>query len=91
MKTICKYIIKNDTTLLEIPSNLILSAVGLKDDIAVYAVVDTERSVTNRYEFKVYKTGNDIDIDLSKYMFLDTVKLNGDIMVFHVFFRKVTE
>lgn len=87
MNRIYKYTLSPDNEIIEIPSNSILSCESQEDNIVVYAIINTEDTENRKFEFKVIGTGIDIDVDISQYNFLDTVKMNNDKFVFHVFYR----
>lgn len=87
MKQVFKYVLKPNVHEMKIPSNTILSVESQKDDIVVYALVDSEDQEERVYDFRVYGTGHIIDIETGGYNFLGTVKMYGDSMVFHVFYK----
>jgi hypothetical protein len=90
MKKVYKYTLKAmEKQILEIPSDTILSAESQKDDIVVYALVNTDNTVGIKYEFRVYGTGHDIEDDIEKCVFVDTVKMYDGVLMFHVFYKKL--
>lgn len=89
MKTIYKYTLLPALKYMEIPSNSILSCESQGDSIIVYAIVNTEDQEPRKFEFKVVGTGHMIDFDIAAYTFLNTVKLENDRLIFHVFYRGI--
>jgi hypothetical protein len=68
----------------------ILSAENQGGNIVVYALVDTEEVtgyIKDSYEILVYGTGHEVTNDISNYTFLDTVKMDNGLMMFHVFYK----
>lgn len=86
MKTINQYIIKPDQGLVLIPSNGILSASSLGDDVVVYALVDSEDMEGRPFEFKIFGTNSNIDVEVTGYNFLGTVTLHNGSTI-HVFYK----
>lgn len=90
MKKIFKYEIQaEDIQKMNIPSERILSVQEQRNKIVVYALVDTENTVLNAYEFGMNGTGNPVTFDIDNFEFLGTVKLSDGQLMFHVFYRKV--
>jgi hypothetical protein len=90
MKSIYKYKLKvQESNVLEIKSNNILSAMEQENEIMVYALVDDSVD-TKKYEVNVYGTGQEIlKDDIDTYTFLNTVKV--DWCVSHVFYKEIVE
>lgn len=90
MKSIYKYKLKaQESNILEIKSNNILSAIEQGNEIMVYALIDDSIDA-KKYEINVYGTGQEIlKEDIDSYTFLNTVKV--DWCVFHVFYKEITE
>lgn len=89
MKTIYKYILLPMFEDVEIPSNSILSCESQGNNIVVYAIVDTEDLKPQTYKFKVVGTGHQIDFDVVEYTFLNTVKIENESIIFHVFYKSI--
>lgn len=93
MKTIYKYPIgkggRGDVLVLPAATD-ILSVESQGTNIVVYGLVDPDTKETERYDFIIFGTGESIDVDLSAYTFLDTVKLYDGSYMFHVFYRKLS-
>jgi hypothetical protein len=88
MKKIYKYVLKaTEEQVIEIPSINILSVESQLDDIVVYALVDDNILIPNRYTFRVYGTGHDIKNDIDSFKFLGTVKMYNGSLMFHVFYK----
>ena len=89
MKKIFKYEIKpQDTQILSIQSKNILSAEEQHGKIVIYALVDTEIE-SIEYEFGLNGTGNNINFDIDLFEFLDTVKMDNGLLMFHIFYRTI--
>lgn len=88
MKSIFKYVIKQNETILKIPldeTKRILSVCEQKGSIVVYALVDTEAVDVN---VQIWVRGTKYEaIELDKFAFLGTVKLYDGELMFHVFYR----
>lgn len=90
MKRVYKYILEaKELQTIRIPSNQILSIESQMNDIVVYALVDLEQSKEFKYEFVVYGTGHDININIEDYKFLGTVKMHNDSLMFHAFYKRI--
>jgi hypothetical protein len=53
-------------------------------------LVDTEEAnedIKEVYEILVCGTGHEVTNDISKYTFLDTVKISNGTLMFHVFYK----
>jgi len=57
--------------------------------MVIYAIVDIEQKDDSNYEFVVYGTGHDINVNIEEYKFLDTVKMNNGLLMFHVFYKLI--
>lgn len=88
MKTIYKYTLGSSNTIIEIPSDKILSCESQDNNIVVYALVDTDDLELRKYTFEVIGTGHAIYFDLSIYTFLNTIKMKNDTLMLHVFYAK---
>lgn len=89
MKRIYKYTLRaTDSQIIEIPSDNILSVENQSENIVVYALVDINNPITNKYEFRVYGTGHDIKDSIDDFKFLGTVKMHSGMLMFHCFYRK---
>jgi hypothetical protein len=90
MDKIYKYILDPNNWTVELPKNSnIISAESQGDNIVVYAIVNTEEKELRKVEIRVFGTGHNIDINLNYYIFLDTVKMYGGTLMFHVFYKWV--
>lgn len=89
MKSIWKYTLKASTSqTIEIPiGSRILSAESQKDDIVIYALVNSEELSFESYEILTYGTGHSILENIDNHNFLGTVKMHSDALVFHVFYK----
>ncbi len=88
MKRIFKYTLKaKDVQDVVIPyPNRILSVTEQYGSIVVYALVDDcEDRDGEIYNFQIRGTGHDAS-GLEGYTFLDTVKIHGGDLMFHVFY-----
>lgn len=87
METIYKYVLDPEKNYYKIlkPAR-ILSVESQQDTIVLYALVDTEEKEEEIY-VDVVKTG-DLYLPLQEVKFMNTVKLYGDNLVFHVFVDK---
>jgi len=90
MLSVYKYTLKvTERQILETQSTNILSVkVQNKNEIVVYALVDTD-SPMHKYEFNISGTGHPIDVTINKFDFLGTVEVYDSLM-FHVFYRYAT-
>ena len=89
MKNIYKYILSPLVEYIEIPSEKILSCETQGNNIVVYVIIDTEDKYLRKFDFQVIGTGHDIYCNIDDYTFLNTVKLENDTLVFHVFYKKI--
>lgn len=91
MKTIYKYVLKaTDVQTIELPlESQLLSAKEQRNDIVLYALVESDEERSEEYQILAYGTGHDITTNLSDYLFLDTVLLNNGSLAFHFFFKRV--
>jgi len=90
MKKIYKYEIQaEDIQRIDIPSERILSVQEQHNKIVVYALIDTENTTLQTYEFGMNGTGNPITFEVETFEFLGTVKLYDGSLMFHVFCRKI--
>lgn len=88
MKRIYKYtILTVETQIISIPGNQILSATTQGNNVVIYAIVDDCSPIEEEYEFKLLMTGDDIDINLNSFRFLDTVKIRDNTTILHVFYK----
>lgn len=92
MKTIYKFILKStDEQTLELPlGSKILSAKEQRDEIVLYALVNPDEEIKVTYSILAYGTGQNIDVKVSGYEFLDTVLLNSGSLVFHFFYKRIS-
>ena len=65
----------------------ILSAVNQRDEIVVYAEIDTDAPAAS-YKFEAIGTGNELQPDDS-LAFLNTVVLYGGSIVMHIYYEKL--
>jgi hypothetical protein len=86
MKKIYKYILDGDPLILPAGSKII-SVANQRDNIVLYAIVDTDIKDKMIYSIFIAGTGQEIGRDLMDYTFLGTVSLlNGEFM-FHIFYK----
>lgn len=90
MRTIYKYPLKKDVcNIIELPlSTKILSVEAQGENIVLYGLMDTEEQITVPYEFRIYGTGKEIEVDLEPYTFLGTVNLYDGMVMAHVFYKE---
>lgn len=88
MRKIFKYPLEiTDYQTVEIKSPaILLSVVGIDDEIVMYAMVD-DLEYGIPVDVRVIGTGNAIKDDIYNYKFLGTVKLMNGIEIWHVFAR----
>jgi len=93
MKTVFKYpLIATDNQVVYIPSEKILSVRGQGSSIVLYALVDTDKKEeVHAYEIGINGTGNLITFDVDNFTFLGTVKIFDGRLMFHVFYKKITD
>ena len=65
-----------------------ISAINQRDEIVVYAVVDTDEVEQDCFEIVVQPTGASFD-DINAYQFLGSVALHDGRYVFHIFYRQL--
>jgi hypothetical protein len=65
----------------------ILSVAEQRNNIVVYAMVDTDEQEKDHYEVFVIGTGHHIPLDALEGRFLGTVNLHGGSLMFHVFIK----
>ncbi|MFA6711118.1 MAG: hypothetical protein WCS33_00170 [Candidatus Caldatribacteriota bacterium] len=90
MKRVFKYpLVMMDRNTIVLPKgSKILSVESQKDDIVVYAIVDDSVSTeVEEHVFLIRGTGHPAD-DVDGYDFLNTVKLYGDTLIFHIFYAR---
>ena len=63
-----------------------ISAINQRNEIVVYAVVDTDEVEQDCFEIVVQPTGLSFD-DINAYQFLGSVALYEARYVFHIFYR----
>jgi len=89
MKRIYKYELKpQEMQIISLPvGSKVLSVIEQNDTIMMYALVNIEEKETDKYYFTIYGTGHDISNGINTFEFIDTVKLQGGSLVFHVFYQ----
>ncbi|MEC0231270.1 DUF7352 domain-containing protein [Paenibacillus alba] len=94
MKTIYKYtldVAASQTLTLPFDSQ-ILSVCEQNHSVVVYALtnvtVNPYQPQEEIYDFKVYGTGELIDINIPDYSFLGTVNLHRGEIMLHIFYKK---
>lgn len=88
MKTIYKYTLDANNTVLEMPMGAkVLSVASQGDDLCLWAKVDTEDPIEQR-TFEVYGTGHPMPDDDEHLQFLGTALMHGGSLVWHVFQNK---
>jgi len=70
-------------------SSTILSVVEQYQNIVMYVIVDVEQYNNREIEFLLLGTGQIFNYVFDDYSFLDTVKLSGGSLMFHVFVEKM--
>jgi len=90
MKRIYKYTLTPSNKVLAIPGCLkIISVESQRQEIVVYALIETSSDTTKGFEFLVIGTGHDINVDIDVYEFLGTVSMVDGTFMFHVFYREI--
>lgn len=91
MKTIFKYQISyGGSNIFDLPKGFkVLSVAEQYDNIVFYGIVDLTEEETEQFEFVVKGTGTPFDINEEDFEFLNTVKLFGGDLMFHIFYRKL--
>ena len=86
-KKIFKYVIPvTDESELQLPAGAqILSVMGQRNEIVLYAIVNTSIDVVKTVSVRVVGTGHMIDFDTNEYKFVGTVFLHSGALMFHVF------
>jgi hypothetical protein len=86
-KKIFEYVLSlKDESELQLPAGAqILSVMEQKNEIVLYAIVNTSVEVTKTISVRVVGTGHAVDFDLNEYGFVGTVSLHGGALMFHVF------
>ena len=69
-------------------NSTVLSVVEQHQKVVVYAIVDVEQENIEEIVFLVLGTGEVFDNNIDGYSFLNTVKLSGGSLMFHVFVEK---
>jgi hypothetical protein len=88
IKKIFKYVIPiTDESKLQLPAGAqIFSVIEQRNEIVLYAIINTFVEVTKTVSIRVVGTGHVINFDLNEYKFLGTISLCGGTLMFHVFF-----
>ena len=68
----------------------IISVKSQQDNIALFALVNPNEDKLEEIEVKLYSDDENIDIDVSKYRYLDSVLLRSGCITYHVFIRYVS-
>lgn len=95
-RSVWKYNLKaQHDQVLELPlDSKILSVEAQDSDIVLYALVNTHQPEKERRKIAIFGTGHGINSTIDEYNFLgtvklyvQTVKLDNEYMVFHVFYK----
>ena len=97
MKVVYKYPVDITYPRLVVPTGAqLLSAVEQNGEIVIYALVDIREKHDTyiipdvTYNILVLGTGHEVARwKLDSYTFLDTVKMNDGVLMFHVFYKEV--
>lgn len=90
MKQICEYKLEAiEEQIIEIPSKRILSVECRLDAIVVHALVDPTNPQPEKYEFRIYVKGQDIEDDIESFAFLGAFKMYNYALLFHIFYKKL--
>ena len=86
-KKIFKYVIPvTDESELQLPAGAqILSVMGRRNEIVLYAIVNTSVEVLKTVSVRIVGTGYPVRFDTNEYKFVGTVSLHGGALMFHVF------
>jgi hypothetical protein len=88
MKRVYKYKLNLGNQTLSLPFNSkILSAVNQNNEIFIYALVDMNTPVTEKFDFLIVATGQDYNNFINDYVFLNTV-CTYDELFWHVFYSR---
>lgn len=90
MKSIYKYTLQpKGIQLLDLPKGAkILSCNVQQEDVVIWALVDLEETEIGIVEVTAFPTGQIVDPDRDMGVFLGTVLLNADRIVFHLFYKQ---
>jgi len=93
MKKIYKYTLKpTDFQILELPKKSnIISVIEQNNQIVLYAIINDNMSETELYDIMIKGTGHDLPENFDLYTFLNSVNLIDGSLIFHVFYKNVTE
>jgi len=69
-------------------NSTVLSVVEQYQKVVMYAVADVEQENTQEIQFLLLGTGQIFDNTPDGYSFLNTVKLSGGAVMFHVFYKE---
>ncbi|QXN70205.1 putative portal protein [Bacillus phage vB_BspM_Internexus] len=68
----------------------IVSVKSQQDNIALFTLVNPNEDKLEEIEVKLYSDEENINIDVSKYRYLDSVLLRAGCVTYHVFIRYVS-
>ena len=88
MKSIWKYTLNiEDNPVLRMPANAqILSVGNQREQLCLWALVDTQTTVTEGRHFRIAGTGHPVsDGDASDYIYIGTAIMMDGALVWHVF------
>lgn len=88
MKTVYKYKLETVTAqVIELPKGAeVLSVKNQHEEICLYAKVDTEEKELQIITVLIFGTGHNIPPGANEAKYVDTVSLQGGMLMFHVFY-----
>ena len=89
--TIWKYTLNAETiNFIDMPLGAEVLSVETQDvDIVLYALVNSTEKAQQQIEVRTYGTGHEIDVNISNYKFVGTVKLYDGSLMFHLFYKRI--
>lgn len=91
--TIWKYTLNNNNELTHIDLPLgaeVLSVETQGSEIVLYALVNPNERATQQIEVRTYATGQVIDVNITDYRFVGTVKMFNGALMYHVFYKRLS-
>ncbi len=89
MKRINKYELKGlDEQIIMLPKGSVVICAKVQFNVPViYAIVDTKEKEMEAKAFVVFSTGQDIDVNMSSWTYLDTIATHNENLVWHIFYK----
>lgn len=91
MKSVWKFKLDpSQNNIVEMPlGTKILSIKCQREDIVIYGLVSLNEESKEVYSLEIFGTGEPIPSYINSYEFLDTVNMNNDELIFHVFYKRI--